>query len=368
MSIPSEYRLIAEHGFLPELDPACHFDPTSDYHLLDQIGQELPQRLQESTFRQTISEIRFPHWKLSPDNSQYLSLLHLYYVRMGFIASAYINQTGQPAVHSLPENIARPLADACNHLRRPPILSYDGYALYNWRRLNPDMPIALGNIDTIQNFVKLYDEHWFILVHVDIEALAARQFSQVLQFPGWIQEHNTDALENGLAIIRDTLQQQTNVLKRIPEHMDPNLYFKTFRPYIRFIENIRFEGTDLPEQSQRGETGAQSSIMPALVSFMKIPHKQTMLTEHLHDMRRYMPDTHRQFISWIETSVDDFRDLVSADAFNGVLRAMAEFRQVHYGWADQYIHQHTSDPRGTGGTPYMQWLKLLIDETLAFQK
>ena len=38
----------------------------------------------------------------------------------------------------------------------------------------PIGPIALGNIDTIQDFVHLYDEHWFILVHVEIEALAAR--------------------------------------------------------------------------------------------------------------------------------------------------------------------------------------------------
>ena len=39
----------------------------------------------------------------------------------------------------------------------------------------------------------------------------------------------------------------------------------------------------------RGETGAQSSIMPTLVAFMKIPHRPWMLTNHLADMRNYMP-------------------------------------------------------------------------------
>src|SRR6266699_5822944 len=58
-------------------------------------------------------------------------------------------------------------------LSRPPILSYDGYALYNWKRFDPSGPIALGNIDTLQSFVHLYDEHWFILVHVEIENIAA---------------------------------------------------------------------------------------------------------------------------------------------------------------------------------------------------
>ena len=51
--------------------------------------------------------------------------------------------------------------------------------------------------------------------------------------------------------------------------------------------------------------------------------------------------------------------------FNDVLEAMATFREVHYGWAQQYIERHVADPRGTGGTPYAQWLKQLIDETRA---
>ena len=100
-------------------------------------------------------------------------MLRLYYVRLGFLASAYINQVGQEPATLLPRNIALPLCDVCTRLDRPPILSYDGYALYNWKRFDPAGPVALGNIDTIQNFVHLYDEHWFILVHVEIEALAA---------------------------------------------------------------------------------------------------------------------------------------------------------------------------------------------------
>ena len=47
--------------------------------------------------------------------------------------------------------------------------------------------------------------------------------------------------------------------------------------------------------------------------------------------------------------------------------AMADFRAVHYGWAQEYINRRTDDPRGTGGTPYMEWLRQLIEETHAFK-
>ena len=116
-----------------------------------------------------------------PQGTVPLDELRLYYVRLGFLASAYVNQVGQEPATVLPRNLAVPLCDVCSRLGRPPILSYDGYALYNWKRFDPAGPIALGNIDTIQNFVHLYDEHWFILVHVEIEALAAATLQAIDQ-------------------------------------------------------------------------------------------------------------------------------------------------------------------------------------------
>jgi indoleamine 2,3-dioxygenase len=40
---------------------------------------------------------------------------------------------------------------------------------------------------------------------------------------------------------------------------------------------------------------------------------------------------------------------------------------VHYGWAKTYIQERVDDPRGTGGTIFIDWLKQLIDETLAYR-
>ena len=298
--------------------------------------------------------------------------MRLYYVYLGFIASGYINLVGASECFTLPFNIAVPLVNVCQLLNRPPVLSYDGYALYNWYRIEPSGPIELGNIDTIQNFVHLYDEHWFILVHIEIEALAAQAISAIagviehFSNPIRLEQDTKDVVNQALDAIRCSMEAQIKVLRRIPEKMSPELYFSDFRPYIRFFENVVYEGVKSEVLNYRGETGAQSSIMPTLVAFMKIPHTRNELVNHLSDMRKYMPRSHRQWLAKVE-QLPDQKTWAEPQRFNAVLDTMAQFREIHYKWAEEYISSKVKDPRGTGGTPYIKWLKQLIDETLSYK-
>lgn len=348
-------------GFLPLEDPLLEFPNGSPYKVLDQWGEELPNWLENMGFRKEANELEIPIWKegLTP---KHLPQLRLYYVRLGFLASGYINQVGEETAKVLPKNIAEPLCHVCHLLERPPILSYDGYALYNWRRLDADGPVALGNIDTIQNFVNLYDEHWFILVHVEIEALAGKIFQAILGLAESNGFNDSECVDHTVRTITEVVNRQRKVLERIPEKMSPDLYFKCFRPYIRFFENVVYEGVEYAPINFRGETGAQSSIMPSLVAFFKIPHQPSELTNHLKDMRQYMPREHRELIEKIE-KMPTVRSVASTNVFNAAMEAIAQFREVHFGWAKRYIDEKVKDPRGTGGTPYMKWLNQLIDET-----
>ena len=353
-----------KRGFLPEQDPVRSLSRFPELDVLDEIGHDLPSLLYDPRFRDRVRRWSLPHWPADASGSDDLLELRLYYVRLGFLASAYVNQLGQPRASALPAVVAVPLCDACRRLGRPPILSYDGYALYNWKRFEPAEPVALGNIDTLQNFVHLYDEHWFILVHVEIEAIAADILAAIARAEPALHRGDGDPLDQCLAETADAVWRQVAVLRRIPEHMDPALYYRTFRQYIRFFERVTYEGVVDEPMDYRGETGAQSSIMPTLIALMKIPHRQTALTDHLADMRRFMPPAHRAFIDRV-ASLPPVRNLASKQLHNEVLEAMATFREVHYGWAQEYINKWVDDPRGTGGTPYMQWLHQLIDETRA---
>jgi indoleamine 2,3-dioxygenase len=356
------HPLFTTRGFLPAVDPAQAFAPGSELSALDEIGRNLPDLLEDPGFRQYVRGLRIPEWPEDRLREETLPELRLYYVRLGFLASAYVNQISEPRADTLPHNLAVPLCKACALLERPPILSYDGYALFNWKRLDANGPIALGNIDTLQDFVHLYDEHWFILVHVEIEAIGAQVLSGMDRAARAVQSSNPDGVSLALGEIASAVQRQVAVLRRIPEKMDPALYYRTFRPYIRFFENVVYEGMARTPMNFRGETGAQSSLMPSLIAFMKIPHRQSVLTDHLADMRRFMPLEHRQLIAELE-ALPSMRDLADPQAYNEILEAMATFREVHYTWAQEYVNRWVADPRGTGGTPYMEWLRQLIDET-----
>jgi indoleamine 2,3-dioxygenase len=348
-------------GFLPDEDPFRAFPRDSELSVLDELGRDLPSLLQDGAFRGWARGVRIPDL---PAGEVPLPVLRLYYVRLGFLASAYVNQVGQEPATLLPRNIALPLREACARLGRPPILSYDGYALYNWKRFDPARPIALGNIDTIQNFVHLYDEHWFILVHVEIEALAAPLLESIDRAAAAMAGSDGAALSAAVADLARALWAQGETLRRIPEKMDPALYYRTFRPYIRFFEGVVYEGVDSSPMDFRGETGAQSSVIPTIVAFLKVPHKPSMLTDHLADMRRFMPPEHRALIEQVER-LPDPRGRVDKAPYNEALEALASFRETHLEFARRYIAAHVRDPRGTGGTPYLEWLSQLVDETRA---
>jgi indoleamine 2,3-dioxygenase len=348
-------------SFLPEEDPLDHFDPDSEFSSLDALGRDLPSLLRDHGFRSYARELEIP---ALPSTDPPLRELRLYYIRIGFLASAYVNQVGEEPAKLLPRNIAVPLSDVCARLHRPRILSYDGYALYNWKRFNPAGPIALGNIDTLQNFVHLYDEHWFILVHVEIEAHAAGILHVIDRVARALPANDRAEINAALADLANTIWTLVDVLRRIPEQMDPALYYKTFRPYIRFFEDVVYEGVDATPMNHRGETGAQSSVVPTLVALLKVPHKPSMLTDHLADMRRFMPAEHRRFLERVE-AMPSIRGMADKALFNDSLEALATFREIHLEFAKRYIAQWVEDPRGTGGTPYLQWLSQLIVETRA---
>jgi hypothetical protein len=63
-------------------------------------------------------------------------------------------------------------------------------------------------------------------------------------------------------------------------------------------EDAHYEGVAQEQLSYRGETGAQSSILPLLTGLMKNRHRENALIHHLAALRDYMPAEHRALIGF----------------------------------------------------------------------
>jgi indoleamine 2,3-dioxygenase len=307
---------------------------------------------------------------------------------LSYIGHAYVWGDAK-AADRIPATLAVPWHSLAAKLGRPPVLSYPSYALHNWRRLDPSRGIELGNICLLQNFWGGADEEWFILIHIDIEAKAAAAIRSLIPAQRAAAENHPQNLQTHLSSIATALEKMYATMSRMPEFCDPYIYYRRVRPYIHgwknqpaLPEGLIYEGVaeyaGKPQQF-RGETGAQSSIVPALDAVLNVSHRDDPLRDYLMEMRDYMPPAHRAFIEHLEAGpsvrqfVLDKNSTLLREAYNRCVALVEQFRALHLEYAARYIFkQAQTDAKnpttvGTGGTPFMPYLKKHVDETAEHQ-
>ena len=303
---------------------------------------------------------------------------------LSYLGHAYVWRGDKPA-DKLPARVAVPWHEVADSLGRPPVLSYSSYSLHNYFRLDPGREIETGNIALIQNFLGGLDEEWFILIHVDIERKAGPALAALHDCLDAAEARDAGQLEHHLATVHKSIEAIYAGLKRMTEWCDPYVYYHRVRPYIHGWKNhpdlpngLIYEGVDAyrgEPQQFRGETGAQSAIIPSLDAMLGVGHKADVLRTYLMEMRTYMPPEHRAFIASIEArgSVREF--VVQAnvasltDMYNACVEGVERFRTLHLEYAATFIfRQAQTDAKnphavGTGGTPFMPYLTKHRDET-----
>lgn len=386
----ADFDITPERGFLPRRDPLAKL-PTRWPAFLNDLGEALPKLLAARQLRTTVQAMRAPSPDLPGAADQ--DELRCAACILSFAGHAHVWEEPYRPADRIPASLAMPWCHVLKRLGRPPVLSYASYALDNWRRIEPDKPIALGNIALSQNFFGGLDEEWFVLVHVEIEAEAGPALAGVVRAINAAIGDEPAEVVQSLRAVAEAEARMYNALLRMPEGCDPYVYFHRVRPYIHgwkdnpaLPNGIVYEGVeefhDKPQQF-RGETGAQSSIIPSLDAALGVTHEAGPLTHYLLEMREYMPPRHRAFIQTLEDLKDEQgRPLLFGyvrhwkrnhpalgDAFRECIRGLARFRETHYDYADRYIHQQSqrslSNPTGvgTGGTPFMSYLKKHLEET-----
>jgi len=374
----ADYGITEEFGYLPSYDPAQSLSAGNEEW--DQFGKDLPKLLMGSDFRKRVNALpKFNIDKLNGEAQIQRAMLVLSY-----IGQAY-QWSDNKAATVMPEVLAKPWYEVGKLVGRPPILSYQSYASDNWRRFDKTGPIECGNIGLLQCFLGGQDEEWFILIHIDIEKKAGKALKAIEQAQTAVVAQDAEKVEAALIKMRAALTAMYEVLGRMPERCDPYIYFHRVRPYIfgwrnnpSLPDGVVYEGVDEYKglgQKFRGETGAQSAIIPAMDGVLGIEHEKDELREYLMEMRTYMPPKHVAFIEAVEAgpSVRNFVTTIKRSSltqvFNDCIELVANFRAMHLEYAGTYIHaQAQATPGnpsavGTGGTPFMIYLRKHRDET-----
>jgi indoleamine 2,3-dioxygenase len=383
----SDFEVSPEQGFLPQ-DP---LERLPDCPTLNHLGHELPKLLSARTVRRFIDEHRplLPSVPRTWGEQEYRAAMRI----LSFAGHAYVWEIPDQPAATLPPQLGIPWHEVAQRLGRPPVLSYASYALDNWRRFDGTKPIQLDNIVLLQNFLGGQDEEWFVVVHVQIERQAGPGLAGLLRAMKGAADNKEGEVRLGLQSLAMSQTAMRDTLMRMTERCDPYVYYTRVRPYIHGWKNspslssgLLYQGVAAyagQPQQFRGETGAQSSIVPCLDAGLGIVHAPDPLTVYLQEMRDYMPSRHRSFLQALEHASDDlnrpllcgyvrdrkFRSPELWTAYCTCVELLAQFREIHIGYADSYIHRqhqsHATNPTavGTGGTPFMTYLQKHLDET-----
>jgi indoleamine 2,3-dioxygenase len=256
------------------------------------------------------------------------------------------------APKALPANLARPIVALAERLGQAPLLPYSGYVLDNWARIDKAVPLSLDNVRMVQNF----------------------------------GGGDAAECERLLTEMNAAWERIYAIFKRMTEHCDPYVYFNRVRSWIHGWANnpalnggLIYEGVEKfggKPMAFRGQTGSQSSIVPAMDALFGVRHSDYPLKAFLDELHLYRPVPHRRFIEDLgaRSGLPEFVTIGPQslrDAFNANLEQVARFRTRHLEYAVVYINKQAAlqpgnDPDvGTGGTPFMKYLKQHRNENAA---
>jgi indoleamine 2,3-dioxygenase len=378
----SYYGLSADRGFLSqrEIDEVA-LPP--DFGEVEAAAALLPDLLTTGRVRHWLDRLPIPDMAgfvaASSEAERIVAM-----VRYSFLTQAYVWGEGEPS-RRLPANLAVPFVALADALGVEPVMTYAGYVLDNWYRIDKAGPIVFENLAMNQHFAGGSDEAGFVLTHVAIEGAAGPALDLAVELVRASDAGDAFAVEAMLRDMASIWRAICGIFDRLTERCDPHFYYQRIRPYLNgwkdnpaIPEGMVYEGVGrFAEQpiAMRGQTGSQSSIVPAMDALFGVTHGDDALKAFLQDLHRYRPPRHRAFIEDL-AAASGLRAFAIAeggslkDAFNGCIEAVAEFRTMHLRFAATYITKQaaagTDKPEiGTGGTPFANNLKKHRDETKA---
>lgn len=370
-SIPvlSDYGISPARGFLPEVLPLTRL-PDPYYNKWEAITANLQALILSGRLRGVIDRLPV----LSTTGLEHDAEWRRAYSLLIFMAHGYIWGGDSPS-DRLPPCISVPLLEVSEYLEVPPVATYAGLCLWNFKPLFVDEDIEdLDNLATLNTFTGSSDESWFYLVSVAIEARGAPIIPLMLTAMAAAREGDAATVTRCLRAFAERLDDLGVLLQRMHEHCHPTIFYDRIRPFLAGSKNMAEAG--LPkgvlyelDEAGRGEyrqysggSNAQSSIIQFFDVALGIEHRPTgekrdvsasesdtrgraPAPRHnfIMEMRKYMPGPHARFLNDV-ASVANIRDFAESGshpevrlAYDACLAMLSNLRDKHIAIVTRYI-------------------------------
>ncbi len=281
--------------------------------------------------------------------------------------------------------VAVPMWQLARRLGQQPLLPYSAYVLDNWDRLDQQGADRARQYLDDPAIPRRAGRGWFVLVHVAIEARAGEMLAEIPKLIEAADRGRPDRRHlRPLSRCSQVWDDVNAIFDRMPERCDLYIYFHRVRPYIHGWKDnpalgtgLIYEGvaeTEGKPQAFRGQTGSQSSIVPSMDALLGVGHGQDPLRVFLDELHIYRPPAHRKFIDAVKSGEQAARlhreggRAMLRELYNDNILKLARFRTRHLEYAASYIAKQSKDSAGndtdvgTGGTPFMKYLKKHRDE------
>lgn len=316
------------------------------------------------------------------------------YSLTSILAHKYIWADTENPKNTIPPILGRPWYESSKALGIPPVLTHAAVDLWNWKLRDESGKFELDNLQSINTMCDTLDarrsEEWFYLIMVAIEGECGGLVKLFEKTTNEFEkdDFNYDVIYDNMIKIKGLLTHQRDLMKRIREHCEPELFYNQLRKYLwgsdKVVGGVTLIGVELIESDEShyidvkieygGGSAAQSSLIQAEDIFFAIKHPRD---EFLKRMRDYMPIKHREYLENMEKNVNmrefleslikvsfDYKQLMPI--YNECVDLIADFRKVHKGVVAEYIIQQMPknvDGTGTGGTPLQTYLREKVNET-----
>lgn len=347
-----------------------------EFKQYDKLAKSLPHSISDGSLCEQVASLPY----INTDNLNTLQLERLKSATT-FIVQAYVwfpTFRGSRPNQVIPEALSDTLVRVSRLLDEPAIFNYSDDILRNWFKTHDGASMKIGDLDVNYTFSGTQDEKNFNLVHVMYEHTAISAINSIFLAQEAALMRDKEQFMLNMIKLKSSIFEMKQVFLMVKDTVSPDVFKRKIRQFLMGWHNtieIVYSGQDV-ETDLRGETGAQSSVLPFIDRSLGISNNLANTQKEsfgsiYSDWINYMPKPHREII--YESSPNVIREFSSSFERDGAkivrecVEVVAAMRRAHFATIIPYIRDSddVSDGNtlGTGGTDYRSYLSHTVNST-----